>query len=184
MIPLSDSEIRARRFPVKASVRYREMGSPQWHVGRTENLSCSGALIASRHRVAPTVPVELLLPIPREITGKARVEVLCSGPVVRVVNPHLPLFRSTFAVRLRQIQLLEANGKTHTAKLRSGAGTQDWRALLHDMYNEIAIVVGNSELLLDPDGEKTRHRVSNIKRSAARLVSLVQRLNDTLRNHS
>src|SRR5260370_1906104 len=146
--------LRAKRFPIRTSVRYREIDAARWHVGRTENLSCSGALIAGRHRVAPSVPVEVILPLPSEISGKAQLRVLCSGSVVRVAaSPRIPIFRPSFAVHLREVRVLEEDVHLIRTKLVN----EDWRHLIHEMFNQIAVVAGNIELL-DNDQQNRRQR--------------------------
>jgi hypothetical protein len=174
------ADVRAKRFPIKAPVHYREADSPHWHKGRTQNLSCSGALIAGRHRLAPSAPIEVLLPLPNQISGKASVQVLCSGKVVRVNEAKVPVLRSSFGVQLQEVRMLEVETPVSRYGMRSG----DWRPLVHEMYNELAVVVGNSELLLDNGQLMNRQRITIIKRSSARVVALLQRLSEILRKHT
>jgi hypothetical protein len=176
----SKPSLRAKRFPIRTAVRYREIDSARWHIGRTKNLSCSGALIAGRHRLAPSTPVELILPLPSEISGKAQVRVLCSGSVVRVAaSPRVPILRPSFAVHLREVRVLEED--LHL--IRTQLGNEDWRRLIHEMFNEIAVVVGSLELL-DNDEQNRGQRVAAIKQANNRVVSLLQRLTDLLRKQS
>jgi signal transduction histidine kinase len=172
---------RAKRFPIHASVRYRVASSADWHNGRMENVSCSGVLIAGRHRLMEEVPVEMILPLPPQLSGAAAVQVLCRGRVVRTTVPALPIFRQKFAVRWRELSLV--NGDRHA--VRQAAVKNDWQALIHDMYNEIAVIVGNSELLLDPHEARRQQRVVAIKHSSDRAVKLLDRLALLLqkRNH-
>jgi hypothetical protein len=163
---------RAKRFPVHASVRYRISDSTNWHKGRTENMSCSGALIAGRFRIEPSSPVEMILPVPSQLSGTASVQLLCRGRVVRVATPPLPLLRTKFAVRWRELRVL--NGEVHAH--RKGLFKDDWHALVHDMYNEIAVIVGSSDLLIDTSDEQRRKRVAAIKQASDRTVTLLNRL--------
>src|SRR3954464_10043773 len=131
---------RAKRFPVHASVRYRIADAANWHKGRTENMSCSGALIAGRIRIEPAASVEMILPVPSQLSGTATVQLLCRGRVVRVASPSLPILRTKFAVRWRELRVL--NGEA--VALRKGLFKDDWHVLVHAMYNEIAVIVGSS----------------------------------------
>ena len=167
---------RAKRFPVHASVRYRIADSASWHKGRTENMSCSGALIAGRFRIEPSSPVEMILPVPSQLSGTASVKLLCRGRVVRVASPPLPILRTKFAVRWRDVRVL--NDESHA--LRKGLFKDDWHTLVHDMYNEIAVIVGSSELLIDTNDEQRRKRVAAIKQSCDRTVTLLNRLSAAL----
>ena len=175
-----NASLRAKRFPIRTSVRYRELDAARWHNGRTENLSCSGALIAGRHRLAPSTPVEVILPLPSEIIGKAQVHVLCSGRVARVAaSPRIPILRPSFAVHLREVRILEED----VHRVRTELANEDWRHLIHDMFNEIEVVTGNIELL-DNDEQNRRQRIATIKQANNRVVSLLQRLTDLLRKQA
>lgn len=167
---------RAKRFPIHASVRYRPLDSPEWHNGRTENVSCSGALIAGRRRVEAAEPIDMILPMPAQMTGKANVQFLCRGNVVRVSQAPLPLMRPTFAVRWREIRIL--NGEPQP--LGKQNMRDDWRSLVHDMYNEIAVVVGSSDLLLQLPEDQRRKRVASIKQACDRAVTLLNSLSALL----
>lgn len=168
---------RAKRFPIHASVRYRAADSADWYEGRTENMSCSGALIAGRHRVVEQAPVEMLMPLPQQMSGTATVQVLCRGNVVRTAVPAIPILRSKFAVRWREMRLV--NGEHLT--LRPTAVSEDWHALVHDLYNELAVIVGSSELLLDTNEHRRQQRVNIIKEASSRAVRLLNRLTLVLR---
>jgi signal transduction histidine kinase len=140
-------------------------------------LSCSGALIAGRHRIEALAPVEMILPIPSQLSGAANTQVLCRGRVVRITTPPLPLLRTKFAVRWRELRVL--NGEANA--LRKGAVKEDWQALIHDMYNEIAVIVGSSELLIDTTEEQRRQRVATIKQATGKTVTLLDRLTALLK---
>jgi signal transduction histidine kinase len=176
MINPTPAVARAKRFPVHASVRYRVGDSANWHKGRTENMSCSGALIAGRFRLEPSSSVEMILPVPSQLSGTATVQLLCRGRVVRVASPPLPILRSKFAVRWRELRVL--NGEAQA--LRKGQFKDDWHALVHAMYNEIAVIVGSSELLIDTSDEQRRKRVAAIKQASDRTVTLLNRLEAVL----
>jgi PilZ domain len=173
----TSSAPRAKRFPIHASVRYRTLNSNEWHNGRTENVSCSGALIAGRRRMEAAEPVDMILPMPAQLSGNAHLQFLCRGNVVRVASPRLPLMRSTFAVRWREISVLNGG---EPQPLRKDRMRDDWHALVHDMYNEIAVIVGSSDLLLHVPDDLRRKRVTAIKQACDRAVTLLNALSALL----
>jgi nitrogen-specific signal transduction histidine kinase len=85
--------------------------------------------------------------------------------------------RTKFAVRWRELRVL--NGEANA--LRKGAVKEDWQALIHDMYNEIAVIVGSSELLIDTTEEQRRQRVATIKQATGKTVTLLDRLTALLK---
>ena len=78
---------RARRFPIRTTVRYRASGEADWREGASINISSSGILF----RVCETLPVETMLDMqiifPQEVTGGVPANVECWGPVVRTEPP-------------------------------------------------------------------------------------------------
>ncbi len=166
------SSLRAKRFPIHAAVRYRPADSADWHDGRTENMSCSGALISGRHLIDVATPVEMLLPLPSQLSGTARMQVLCRGHVVRVAHPPLPMLRSRFAVRWRELSVLNGESKSSPKVLFQ----DECHSLIHSMYNEIAVIVGSSELLVDVPDNLRRERVTAIKQACDRASKLLTRM--------
>jgi len=79
--------MRASRFPLHLSVRYRRVGDPQWRQGKTENISRSGVLFRAQECVEIDQSVELRLELPVAAPGRQRPEVSCRGRVVRTVSP-------------------------------------------------------------------------------------------------
>jgi hypothetical protein len=75
---------RAKRFPIMASVLYREHGEPDWHPASTVNFSHLGVLFRSDAPL-PTVgrAVDFIVTLPLNgVTPHPRVR--CTGHVVRV----------------------------------------------------------------------------------------------------
>ena len=79
--------MRASRFPLHLSVRYRRVGDPQWHEGKTENISHSGVLFRAEDSVQVDTDVEVRLVLPVASSGSGRPQVSCRGRVVRVISP-------------------------------------------------------------------------------------------------
>ena len=79
--------MRASRFPLHLSVRYRRVGDPQWHEGKTENISRSGVLFRAEDSVQVDTDIEIRLALPVAAPGSGRPEVSCRGRVVRTISP-------------------------------------------------------------------------------------------------
>jgi len=68
-------------------VRYRRVGDPQWHEGKTENISRSGVLFRAEDSVQVDTDIEIRLALPVAAPGRGRPEVSCRGRVVRTISP-------------------------------------------------------------------------------------------------
>ncbi len=90
--------MRAQRFPLHLSMRFRQAGAGAWCLGETENISRSGVLFRSDHPVDVEVPVELRLAIPTMATGNESAEIWCRGRVVRSVSKNQELIEYGLAI--------------------------------------------------------------------------------------
>ena len=79
--------MRAQRFELHLRLRYRPVGDPGWHVGRTENISHSGVLFRSEDLLPVNTPVQLRVALPMTTLGGMRSEVQCEARIVRAVLP-------------------------------------------------------------------------------------------------
>ena len=79
--------MRASRFPLHLSVRYRRLGDRDWREGKTENISHSGVLFRAEEGIDVDEDLELRLELPATGPGRERPEVSCRGRVVRTVSP-------------------------------------------------------------------------------------------------
>ena len=79
--------MRASRFPLRLSVRYRRLGDRDWRPGKTENISRSGVLFRAEEWVEIDQDVELRVELPVAGSGRECPEVFCRGRVVRTVLP-------------------------------------------------------------------------------------------------
>ena len=77
---------RAQRFVIELPIRYRELGTADWHVGKTVNISMSGVLFRSAQALQPQTTVEIALTLPVAISGECPAELGCRGTVVRRVS--------------------------------------------------------------------------------------------------
>ena len=79
--------MRAPRFPLHLSVRYRRLGDRQWRRGETENISRSGVLIRVEDPLEIDTTVELMVALAVRSAAAGSGEVQCSGRVVRTISP-------------------------------------------------------------------------------------------------
>jgi hypothetical protein len=74
---------RARRFAVRAPVRYRAHAGGRWHSGTTENVSRSGVLLRGDASLTTDTPIDLILDLPVVLPDEPSATVICRGRVVR-----------------------------------------------------------------------------------------------------
>jgi len=79
--------MRAQRFPLKLSIRYRRVGEAGWLDGKTENISDSGVLFRVEQPFDVDTPIEIRITLPArtpsEVVGQARIvraEIRPAGP--------------------------------------------------------------------------------------------------------
>jgi signal transduction histidine kinase len=169
--------IRARRFPLRLPLRYRVAGEKRWSNGITDNVSCSGVLLRGRKLLPPSSTIEILLSVPRQLAGEARVRVFCRGQIARVEPRRFPLFPSTFGIKVIDYELIES-----PADMARDPETHPDTAWLteftHELNNMLAVVIGSSELILsDPNAARpVRQQMEHIHNAAQRSASLVKQM--------
>ena len=85
--------MRAPRFQLNLPIQYRPAGAPEWHQGRTLNISRSGVLFRCTPSKAPEeepaltteVPVEVKILLSGSPAGVG--ELSCEGWIVRLETP-------------------------------------------------------------------------------------------------
>jgi len=102
--------MRAPRFPLHLSVRYRRAGDPEWRRGETQNISRSGVLIRGEDQLEVDATVELLVALDARSASVDMGEVLCSGRVVRTVSPSDDYSCPGSAVAIEQFNFLQTTG--------------------------------------------------------------------------
>jgi hypothetical protein len=110
--------MRAPRFPLHLSVRYRRIGDPEWLRGETENISRSGILIRGEDPLEVDASVELLVVLDVRSTESDGGEVLCSGRVVRTVSPSDEYACPGSAVAIDQYNFLPPDTDSLSASMR------------------------------------------------------------------
>ena len=77
--------MRAVRYNLQLTVRFRPAGESAWLDGTTQNVSASGVLFHAPRPIAANTPVELRLALPLGPAPNAFSEVMCNGRIVRTV---------------------------------------------------------------------------------------------------
>jgi hypothetical protein len=107
---------RARRFELDVFLRYRPIGATAWQEGRTENISGSGVLFLADHVMEVDTKVEMTFALP--VTGLSG-QVVCSGRVIRIVQPKEDEPRPALAATISRYHLAPGNRRTTGRPRRS-----------------------------------------------------------------
>ncbi len=97
---------RAERFALQTPLRYRVRGQLNWHHGSIENISRSGVLFRGHDLVRPDTPVEMRFVLPISLPDEPAAEVICSGLVVRIVEPSDTATGPAFAATISDYHLV------------------------------------------------------------------------------
>ena len=95
---------RAQRYPLHLPVRYCRASESQWHVGLTENISDSGAIIRSAAKVALHTRVTIVIALPSSPTTPGG-WLIGEGEVVRTADAFSSTTEATFAVTIAEFTL-------------------------------------------------------------------------------
>ncbi len=82
---LCDSRMRAPRFRLDLTVRYRPVGDVEWREAQTGNISSSGVLLRADDDLPVETRLEMRLALSLREPAARGGEVSCVGRVVRVV---------------------------------------------------------------------------------------------------
>lgn len=182
--PNPPTVLRPKRFAIQLPVEFRPQHSDRWWQAKTDNISANGALFRSRKWVPQLMPIEVKLQLPTSLAGEGTVSLLCSGYVVRSVEPQPPSDEAHIAATIVEYQL--TNGKPGlTADLRQAqllAMRGDIAKLLHRLNTLLFIVHGQTELVLLGPGNENKFRSFAVKvqQAAEEAAAVVQSLAKTL----
>lgn len=173
----SQTEVRARRFPLHLPLRFRVIGTPEWQAGQTDNISCSGVLFRCRQHLEPAVPVELSLQLPEQLCGDAKLKILCGAYVVRCTAPESPQENPAVAAAFLDFRLVYANHHT-AARLRQAEHARRRKPdadAMHGLNSAFTIILGNCEMLLGrtPSHAEIQKSLLRIREAAQRAANLV-----------
>ena len=76
--------MRAQRFPLELSVRYRCIGESEWLTSTTENISRSGMLFHGVRPLDVDTQIEISIAMPHVAPASAAAEVRCRAQIVRI----------------------------------------------------------------------------------------------------
>jgi hypothetical protein len=102
---------RAERFAIQIPVRYHKPHSSRWFEGRTENISHSGVLFRAEFPLDLETTVEMRVELPA-ILGEAPGEIVCKGPIVRIVESPVSGIPPALAVAIRSYRMAR-KGQVH-----------------------------------------------------------------------
>ena len=97
---------RARRFALRFPVYYRELDSPTWLKGTTENISHTGVLFLSSSPLAPETTLDMRLKVAVRTKGGGPAEVRCKGSVVRLEPRNESQTPIALAVAIRDYRIV------------------------------------------------------------------------------
>jgi len=97
---------RAKRFALHFPVYFRELDSPTWMEGMTENISCTGVLFQASSPFALESTLELRLQVTVAAEVRDPAEIRCKGIVVRTEQRGAPQNPVALAVAMRDVRLV------------------------------------------------------------------------------
>jgi hypothetical protein len=104
---------RARRIKLHGQeMKYRPLGATGWRRGAVVNVSQTGVLFRAADLLPDNTELELILEMPREITGQEHTQVLARGMVVRSVTPDTSDDQPAIAAGIWDYRVLHEKGET------------------------------------------------------------------------
>ena len=104
---------RARRIKLQnQEMKYRPLDATAWHRGTVENVSQTGVLFRAAELLPDNTELELILEMPREITGQEHTQVIARGMVVRTVSPENNEDQPAIAAGIWDYRVLHDKGET------------------------------------------------------------------------
>ena len=107
---------RARRIKLNGQeMKYREVGTAAWHRGTVDNVSQTGVLFRAAEPLPENAEVEMILEMPREITGLEHAQVIARGMVVRAVPPENGQGKPAIAAGIWDYRVLHEKDESQSA---------------------------------------------------------------------
>jgi hypothetical protein len=104
-------EGRQPRVAVEIPVNFRLVSEYSWNIGKTSNISKTGALLRSVQRLGPSTAVEMEFVAPAVFGDDAGQLVACRGKVVRTAPPPPNDRRATMAVQFSKMEIVRKQGE-------------------------------------------------------------------------
>lgn len=103
--PQQDGD-RPRRYTLHLPVYFRELNSPKWLKGRTENISYTGILLNSSSPLAQETQLDLRLQVSLGAKGQGPTEIHCKCKVVRLEQRIVKENPIALAVKIRDYRIV------------------------------------------------------------------------------
>lgn len=175
-------QYRCKRFAIRIPVLYRSSNEPHWRSGVSQDISCTGILFRGEEALAPNSRLLLRFVVPRELAGEAPVEITCNAFVIRQEPlPHAERERSIAAAFLDfRPRYEETRREAQFQQMVTAESPEHTAALLHQLNNQLAMIVGNCDLVSPHIGEPAvRNTMETIKSAALRAAALMRELHST-----
>ncbi len=178
--PNSPHALRPKRFALELPVEFRSHESEKWWQGTTENISANGVLFRTRETVLPLTPLDLIFELPDSVTGDGRIQLLCTGYVVRCVEPSPPAGHAEVAATFHTYRLAhrKAGPSTMSADWQDSPELPNIGKLFHRLNTLLFMISGGSELLvLDAGNEsKVQYLAAQMHKAAEEAAGLIRSL--------
>jgi PilZ domain len=102
---------RQPRVEAEISVNFRKVSEFSWNIGKTRNISRTGALIRAVQRLGPSTPVEMEFVAPSLFGDDAGQLVACRGKIVRFTPPPPNDRRASMAVHFSKLAVVRRPGE-------------------------------------------------------------------------
>ena len=107
----SNGSNRQPRVDAEIQVNFRKVNEFSWNIGKTSNISRTGALVRSVQRLGPKAAVEMEFVAPSLFGDKAGQLVACRGKVVRMMPPPPNDRRASMGVHFSNMQVVRRPGE-------------------------------------------------------------------------
>jgi len=180
--PRSPNLVRPKRFAVELLAEFRPHDSQRWWEAKTENISANGALLRTSRQVPPLTPLDVKLQLPTALTGESKVQLLCSGYVVRAIEPRLPFAHGQLAATFLHFELSNGKAGSSLRQAQQVAVRGEAGKLVHRLNTLLFVILGNAELLLAKPGDekKVRNYTVQMQQAAEEAARLVRELGTTM----
>jgi PilZ domain len=107
----SDGSNRQPRVEAEIQVNFRKVSEFSWSIGKTRNISRTGALIRAVQHLGPSTPVEMEFVAPPLFEEEAGQLVACRGKIVRLMPAPPNDRRASMAVRFSKLEVVRRPGE-------------------------------------------------------------------------
>ncbi len=115
------------RYPLELNVRYQTLGrsNPISGVGRTQNMSSSGAMVISPDKISEGVRLKLTVEWPSLLNGTTPLQLVTFGKVVRSSQEGFAIALEHYQFRTMKRNILTLKKEAAVAGANSGSSSAD-----------------------------------------------------------